>query len=136
MEELKLARETVLSNQLKELCHKMNETNKLKKEYEKQLEQDKKEFKKIIEELGVTEYQDESVKVSLTVVDKSYLAETPTLNYLKEKGLSEYIHTKEFFDYTELTMAATQNKIKLEDLSEFLEKKEESRINIYSKKTK
>lgn len=119
-----------LELKLKELCHSMKVNNTAKKEFESKLEAEKKEFKKLVETLGVDFYQDDSVKVSLTAVEKIEFDEEHIIQYLKDNNLNEYIHTKEFFVDAELTMAATQNKIKLEDLAPFCKKTVQSRINI------
>lgn len=117
-------------NRLKQLCNEMKQHNIILKEYENKLKAEKEELKQLSKELGIDKYQDENVKVTIITVDKSILDEIPTLTYLKEHNLNAYIHTKEFFDYTELVMASTQNKIKIEDLAPFVIKKEEVRVNI------
>lgn len=119
-----------MGEELKELCLSMKENNLKKKEYTNKLDLQKDRFKELADILGVTEYKDEFVKVSITEIDKSFLREEETLNYLRKNNLTEFIHTKEFFDYAELEMAAVQKKIKPQELAQFKETKMEKRINI------
>jgi len=108
----------------------MKESNLKKKEFTNKLDLQKERFKELADILGVNEYHDEFVKVTITEIDKSFLREDETLDYLRKNNLTEYIHTKEFFDYAELEMAAVQKKIKPQDLAQFKEEKSERRINI------
>ncbi|MEG1565826.1 MAG: hypothetical protein RR342_03715 [Bacilli bacterium] len=119
-----------LEDELKHLCYDMKVNDKAKKAYEKKLDDQKKRFKEIVAQLDTDKFEDEDVKVSMSTIDKSYLDPDNTLAFLKENNLNEYIHIKEFFDYSELTMAATQNKINPKDLSQFVIKKFETRITI------
>lgn len=122
--------EDALRERLKKLCYSMKEHNIAKKDVETKLDAEKTEFKKIVEKLGIDCWQDEFVKVSMTTVEKVDFEEDKTIQYLKDNNLTEYIHTKEFFDYSELAMAATQNKLKLEELAPFAHSSKQTRINI------
>lgn len=133
MEEKKTYTDEELAAMKKELASlslSMKENNQLKKEYSNRLDLQKERFKELADILGVNEYRDEFVKITITDIDKSFLREEDTLNYLKANNLTEYVHTKEFFDYAELEMAAVQKKLKPQDLAQFRETKTERRINI------
>jgi len=133
MEEIKNYTEEEIATMKKELAElslSMKESNLKKKEFTNKLDLQKERFKELADILGVNEYHDEFVKVTITEIDKSFLREDETLDYLRKNNLTEYIHTKEFFDYAELEMAAVQKKIKPQDLAQFKEEKSERRINI------
>lgn len=133
MEEKKTYTEEEIATMKKELATlslSMKENNQLKKECSNKLDLQKERFKELAEALGVNEYHDEFVKVTITEIDKSFLREEETLKYLRDNNLTDYIHTKEFFDYAELEMAAVQKKLKPQDLAQFRETKFEKRINI------
>lgn len=115
---------------LAQLCGEMKKLRDETNMKTKMLDKLKKEFRELAEKLGIKEFESPEARVTITEVDKSYLDEKPTLEYLHSKGLEEFIHTKEFFDYAELGMGVTQNKIVGADLNQFLIKKIETRLNI------
>lgn len=115
---------------LKILCNSLKSNYSEYKKLEKIVSEQKAKVKELFQKSGKTLYEDSDCKISQTSIDKSYLDEYRTINYLKEKGLTQYVHTKEFFDETELLMATSNNEIPLKDLAEFKVEKTETRINI------
>ena len=88
------------------------------------------EIKSILEELELDNFQDEDLKVSITVIDKSYLDETPLLKYLKDNNLEKYIRTKEYFEPDDLIIASNNGELNLEDIAKFKIEKTEKRLNV------
>ena len=75
-----------------ELYKKNNELTKRVKAY-------KDEIKKLFEDLHILEYtSSDGSKVTMSVIDKTSIDTEQLINYLKEKGLAQFIHTKEYVD--------------------------------------
>ena len=115
---------------MSEICNLMKRKRDEYSKAEKELSALKKEFKELAAKMGVSQFETPEAAVSITEIDKSFLDEKPTIQYLKDHGLSDYIHSKEYFEYAELGMGVTQNKINAAELNQFLIKKVETRINI------
>lgn len=115
---------------LRDLCYKMKELNQNKKAIEKELEAMKSKFKDIAASEGIDRFEDDNVKVTLTVVDKSFIRAEEAIQYLKDKGLNKFVHTKEYIDDDELLMAITRKEVNANDFAQFIEEKKENRINI------
>ena len=114
----------------KELCHEMKAIHSRYMADGKLLNEKKTEFKTLAEKLGVTKFEDDDVRVSMTTVTSEYLDEEPTIEYLKQHGLEKYIHTKEFFIDEELHMAILKKEIDGKDLRLFMKSSQQIRVNI------
>ena len=122
--------EEVRKARMAELCRQMKQKRDEYSRADKELSALKKEFKELAAVMGISQFETEGAAVSITEIDKSYLDEKPTIQYLRDHGLEEFIHSKEYFEYAELGMGVAQNKINATDLNPFLIKKIETRINI------
>ena len=107
-----------------ELYKKNNELTKRVKAY-------KDEIKKLFEDLHILEYtSSDGSKVTMSVIDKTSIDTEQLINYLKEKGLAQFIHTKEYVDENEIAYAVAQDTIDAADLAPMRIEKTEYRLNI------
>lgn len=80
----------------------------------------KAQIKKIMTDYNISQYTcSNGVILSHYIKDNSTLDEELVLKYLKEHGLEKFIHTKEYFDETELAMAIANGQINGADLAPF-----------------
>jgi len=80
----------------------------------------KAQIKKIMTDYNISQYTcSNGVILSHYIKDNSILDEELVLKYLKEHGLEKFIHTKEYFDETELAMAIANGQINGADLAPF-----------------
>lgn len=80
----------------------------------------KAQIKKIMTDYNISQYTcSNGVILSQYIKDNSILDEELVLKYLKEHELEKFIHTKEYFDETELAMAIANGQINGADLAPF-----------------
>ena len=107
-----------------ELYKKNNDLTKRVKAY-------KDEIKQLFSDLNILEYTaTDGSKVSMSVVDKTTIDQEQLINYLKDKGLNQFIHTKEYVDENEIAYAVAQDTINAADLAPMRIEKTEYRLNI------
>lgn len=108
------------------VCSNKNAFNEL----DKAIKTNKDKIKALCQELNLSEFSTDAGRITISEVDKSYLDEYQTLEYLKKNNLTDYIKTKEYFDEAELMMAISNGKLNAPDLNEFIIDKKEIRVNI------
>lgn len=113
-----------------EMCHEAKELHSEYKRIEKLLGAVKDNIKIKAKDLGIMSFKDDITKILISDVEKQYLDETPTIEYLKKNGLEKYIHTKEYFDDNEIVMGITNHEINREDLLPFFKSEKSTRITI------
>lgn len=116
--------------ELQQLSMVIRDCYKTFKSAEKILEDKKQEFKKMAKELDVDLVENEKIKISLSTVDKSFLDVEPTIAFLRNSGMTQYIHQKDYFMDEEITLAISRREIEPQDLAPFLISKSETRMNI------
>lgn len=126
--------ETVKDDRIEKLETAISKIAEIEPDYkqlEKQIKSEKETVKSLCIDLKYDSYESKcGKKISITHVDKSFLDEFKTLEWLRNNGLEKYIKTKEYFDEAELAMAIVNQEIKAEDLAPFTVQKEELRLNI------
>ena len=101
------------------------------KDITKRVKEYKDEIKQLFQDLNILEYTaSNGNRVSMTVVDKTSIDEFALMNYLKEKGLTQFIHTKEYIDENEIAYAVAQGNINAADLAPMQVPKTEYRLNM------
>lgn len=115
---------------LKEIGIVYRENKKTYNALEKETDKQKSEIKEILSNLGITEFKDDDIKLTITTIDKSYLDSELTLKYLKEHGLLKYVRTKEYFEPDDLIIASNNGELNLEELSQYKVEKIETRLNV------
>lgn len=101
------------------------------KDITKRVKEYKDEIKQLFQDLNILEYTaSNGNRVSMTVVDKTSIDELALMNYLKEKGLTQFIHTKEYIDENEIAYAVAQGNINAADLAPMQVPKTEYRLNM------
>lgn len=107
------------------------ELYKKNKDLTKRVTAYKDEIKQLFNELNILEYTaTDGSKVTMSVIDKSTIDQEQLINYLKEKGLTQFIHTKEYVDENEIAYAVAQDTINAADLAPMQIEKTEYRMNI------
>ena len=120
-----------LLNQLEEISQTIKTDNDAYNELNKSLKANKDKVKQLLKTLELSEYVSKNgVKMSITDIDKSFLNKQQTLEFLHNNKLDKFIHTQEYFDEAELTMAICNGEINPLDLSKFKVEKHEIRLNI------
>ena len=122
--------EIEFKNRLDDILPKLYEQNEVQKSSKKEVDSYKDEVKALFEELNIKEYSVDGIKVSITEVEKSSLKEALVIEYLKSKGLSHLVKTKEYIDESEILMAASRNEFDALDLEPFMNVEIQKRINI------
>lgn len=108
----------------------VHDKNKDYKELESFMKSQKSTIKEIMCELNLTNFETPNGnKATVSVVDKSFMNPELTLQYLKEHGLTQFIHTREYFDEAEIAMAIANAEINAQDLAPFVVKQTEYRLN-------
>lgn len=91
----------------------------------------REEIKNILQAANETKYIGQNgISVSILDVDKTTFNQELVIQYLKEKGLDKYIHTKEYFDESEIAMAMARKEIDATDFAPFTIEKHELRVLI------
>ena len=120
-----------LETRLNYLSRTIKQKNDNKNCLSKEVEATKSEIKIILNTLNLTEFiGDTGTTLSLSEIDKTTLNEEFTIKYLKDKGLNQFVHTKEYFDETELAMAVARGEVNPVDLAPFRIEKKEIRLII------
>lgn len=107
------------------------ELYKKNKDLTKRVTAYKDEIKQLFNDLGILEYTaTDGSKITMSVIDKTTIDQEQLINYLKEKGLNQFIHTKEYIDENEIAYAVAQDTINASDLAPMQIEKTEYRMNI------
>ena len=122
-----------INNRLKEFSYEIKDLYDKYKDIEKRYEEKKAAYKNFLSENNLQGYDDDSMRIKMTEVEKQTLDEEKTLMYLRQKKLDKYIHTKEYFIIEELYMAATRNEFNPADLNEFRKVIKEQRLHFKDK---
>lgn len=117
-------------NYLSEYADKYKEKNNELKNLESEVDAYKQNIKLALTKLGINEFKTATTKLTRIVVDKSYLDPEPTLKFLKDNGLEEYVKTKEYFDDSELVYAIQNDKLDAAKLAPFMVKKEQEQLRV------
>ena len=120
---------------LKAACEFICQNNKSYKDLDKAINIQKNIIKSLYEELEITEVETDNGKITISEIDKSYLDEFQTIEYLKANNLTEFIKTREYFDNAEIMMAISNGKINAAELNKFIIPKKEVRVNVKWDKT-
>lgn len=122
---------TQKQNRLEEIVGVCVTLDKQGKDITKRVKEYKDEIKQLFQDLNILEYTaSNGNRVSMTVVDKTSIDEFALINYLKEKGLTQFIHTKEYIDENEIAYAVAQGNINAADLAPMQVPKTEYRLNM------
>ena len=113
---------------------KYKEKNNELKKLESEVDEYKQNIKTALSKLGITEFKTATTKLTRVVVDKSFLDPEPTLKFLKDNGLQEYVKTKEYFDDAELVYAIQNDKLDAAKLAPFMVKKEMEQLRVSKNK--
>ena len=91
----------------------------------------REEIKNILQAANETKYVGQNgISVSILDVDKTTFNQELVIKYLREKRLDKYIHTKEYFDESEIAMAMARKEIDAADFAPFTIEKHELRVLI------
>ena len=116
---------------LEEVVTACAELYKKNKDLTKRVTAYKDEIKQLLGDLNLLEYTaTDGSKVSMSVIDKTTIDQEQLINYLKEKGLTQFVHTKEYVDENEIAYAVAQDTINATDLAPMRIEKTEYRLNI------
>ena len=115
---------------LKELVVELKTTNNQANELSKKANALKTTAKALMNDIGTDTFEENGVTLSLSKIDKSFLDETKTLEFLKSTGNEELVHTREYFDTTEILGKVQRGEINAEDLIPLKVDKFEIRLNI------
>ena len=115
---------------LNEIIPKFYEINETAKSSKKESDSYKDEIKNIFEELDISEYSSQGIKVSVTKIEKTSLIEPLVIEYLKSHNLNHLVKSKEYIDEAEILMAASKGELNVVDLEPFTNTKIENRINV------
>lgn len=122
---------TQKQNRLEEIVGVCVTLDKQGKDITKRVKEYKDEIKQLFQDLNILEYTaSNGNRVSMTVVDKTSIDEFALMNYLKENGLTQFIHTKEYIDENEIAYAVAQGNINAADLAPMQVPKTEYRLNM------
>lgn len=104
---------------LEDISSDFKEAHSEYKRLEKILETYKSNVKNIFNFLEIDNFTSGKIKIYKTKTDKSYLEPNSTISFLKDKGLNEFVKTKEYFDDAELIYAIQNNMIDGSELANF-----------------
>lgn len=116
--------------ELHALCLEYKQVHELADIYSKEMEEKKTKLKEMCLKMEIDHFTESDVSIKILEIDRSYLDEKQTLEYLRKNKLKKFIHTKEFFDYAELAMAAARKEIPAEDLAKLVVKKIDRRLYV------
>ena len=108
--------------ELSKIGKEYKEKNTLKNSLDKECKVLNTKIKDTMSELGLKNFIDGDLSVTISETDKSSLDELKVIEYLKQKKLTEFIHTKEYIDMDEILYQAQNGNIPLEDLQPFVVK--------------
>ena len=117
-------------DKLVEIIPKFYEANELAKSSKKEADSYKEVVKNIFDELNISSFEHEGIKVNVQDIEKTSFIEPLVINYLKQNNLEHLIKTKEYIDEADILMAANRGEINVVDLEPFTSTKIEKRITI------
>ena len=122
--------EAEFKQKLIEILPELYKANETAKESKKFVDSYKEVIKTIFDELCITSFEYQDIKVSIQNIEKTSFIEPLVINYLKENNLGYLIKTKEYIDEAAILMAASKGELDVVDLEPFTSTKIEKRITI------
>ena len=83
------------TEKLKEMSYEIMQLDEEYKRIKEIYDEKKEAYKSFLKKHNLFGYQDDKVWINMIQADRSTLEEKPVLDYLKEKGLTKYVHTKD-----------------------------------------